>query len=398
MTGFWRALVKPLPGSVPTPFYLFSLVPIRKALAELDRHFSHRPVRHWLSCKTQPLPPLLNWWQRQGRGIEVVSEFELLAALREGFEPEQILINGPAKHRWLPRQARAGLSVNFDSLHEIRALAPLAKKCGWRCGVRLQTREEWDPETPGCPTQFGHTAAEVVEGVKQLRRAQARLETVHFHLRTNVASAAVYERALRHAATICQAAKFAPKFVDLGGGFPPPHVLTRAGRGVDERFVLAAMTRVVDRARQWFPGAQEIWMENGRWLSARSGVLVIQVLDVKDRPRMRSLICDGGRTLNALVSTWEEHQILPIPARRGPSTLTTINGPTCMAFDQLARRLLPRGVRAGDHLLWLDAGAYHLPLETRFSHGHAAVLWHDGRKVRRVREAESFEDWWGNWR
>src|SRR5207249_2105224 len=106
----------------------------------------------------------------------------------------------------------------------------------------------------------------------------------------------------------------------------------------------------------------------------------------------------GGRTMNALVSNWESHQLLTLPGRPGPCVPTTVNGPTCMPFDQLARGPLPRGLRAGDYLLWLDAGAYHLPWETHFSHGRAAVFWHDGRRTRLVRPAEEFEAWWAHWR
>ena len=69
-----------------------------------------------------------------------------------------------------------------------------------------------------------------------------------------------------------------------------------------------------------------------------------------------------------------------------------------MAFDQLARMPLPRSLRAGDHLVWLDAGAYHIPWETRFSHGHAAVVWHEERGLRLVRERQSFEDFWNIWK
>jgi hypothetical protein len=65
-----------------------------------------------------------------------------------------------------------------------------------------------------------------------------------------------------------------------------------------------------------------------------------------------------------------------------------------MAFDQLARLPLPRRLKPGDHLLWLEAGAYHLPWETRFSHGLAAIFWHDGRRVTQVRQRESFDTWW----
>jgi diaminopimelate decarboxylase len=86
-----------------------------------------------------------------------------------------------------------------------------------------------------------------------------------------------------------------------------------------------------------------------------------------------------------------------IPGRRGATALTTVNGPTCMAFDQLARGPLPRSLRAGDHLVWLEAGAYHLPWETRFSHGLAPVLWHDGNRIKAVRQREEFRAWWSQW-
>ncbi|MBI2924688.1 MAG: hypothetical protein HYY24_03170 [Verrucomicrobia bacterium] len=394
---FWRSLVQPLLRRQPTPFYVFSVTPLLEALAELDAHLGHLPVRHWLSCKTQPLRPLLQWWHRQGRGIEVVSEFEFLAALKEGFPPDRILLNGPAKHHWLPRHAVRGQRVNFDSIGEMRALLPLAKQLAWRVGVRLHTREEFDPEAPAYPTQFGMTAAEAVKSLNELKSEKVLAEMVHFHLRTNVASPAIYERALAEVAEICRAAHFAPKFVDCGGGFPPPHVLTREGRAVAAGFDLRAMARVYEKALKRFPGVRELWLENGRWLSARSGVLVVRILDVKERRGRRQLICDGGRTTNALVANWEAHELISLPARRDPACLTTVVGPTCMAFDQLARRPLPRSLRSGDHLLWLDAGAYHLPWETRFSHGLAAVFWHDGTRLKVVRPRERFDQWWGQW-
>jgi diaminopimelate decarboxylase len=391
-------LLRPLLSKQATPFYLFSVVPIQRALEELDGRFGHLPVRHWLSFKTQPLRPLVQWWRAQGRPVEVVSEFEFLAARAEGFAPERILINGPAKHHWLPRRAVRGLCVNFDSPAEARALAPLAGRLDWTCGVRFLTRQEFDPEKPEFATQFGLTPEEAVRVIGELRRAGVRLETAHFHLRTNVGAAAIYERALREVAETCRAAGFAPRHIDCGGGFPPPNVRTRGGQAVDRDFDLDAMAGVYERALKLFPQARELWLENGRWMSARSGVLVVRVLDLKERPKLRSLICDGGRTMNALISNWETHDVFTMPARRGPDVLTTVNGPTCMAFDQLARCPLPRGMRTGDHLVWLEAGAYHLPWETRFSHGLAAVFWHDGRRVRLVRRAETIREWWGQWR
>ena len=418
---FWKQLAgEALALSTPTPFYIFSALPVADRIAEMDQalrgagfqsatgdppsfHYggAGRQVkitcRHWLSCKTQPVAALLRWWREQGRPIEVVSEFELRAALAEGFAPPAILVNGPAKHYWLPRYALRELAVNFDSPAELAALLPLAKKLNWRCGVRVNTSEEFDPENPQYPTQFGFTPLETAAALKKLVRAKARVETVSFHLRTNLSSAHAYQRTLVEIAGICRTAKFDPQFLDLGGGLPVRHVLTRGGKVFDGEFGLRAFAETLRQSAGQFPRLREFWLENGRFISAGSGALVVKILEVKERRGLRQLICDGGRTLNALVSLWEQHEILRLPNRAGPEALTAVYGPTCMAFDQLARLPLPRSLRAGDHLVWLDAGAYHIPWETRFSHGHATVLWQDENGLRPARQRQSFEDFWGQW-
>lgn len=408
---FWQSLIREaLSLSADTPCYVFSAQPMAERIAELDAALNgagfrstnaNQPpkigIRHWLSCKTQPVAPLLHWWQKISGSIEVVSEFELRAALAEGFTPENILVNGPAKHSWLTPFKLRGLSVNFDSRAELTKLLPLAKRLNWRCGVRINTREEFDPENPQFPTQFGFTPEEAVVALKKLLRAQARLETVHFHLRTNLASAQIYQRAIFEVAEVCRAAKFSPLNLDIGGGLPVRHVLARSGKVFDGEFGLRSFAEMLRQSVKLFPGLRELWLENGRWVSASSGALVVKILDVKERRGLRQLICDGGRTMNALTSLWEQHQILTVPQRSGDEMLTAIHGPTCMAFDQLARLALPRSLRAGDHLVWLEAGAYHIPWETRFSHGHAAVWWHDDRGLQLVRERQSFENFWQVW-
>jgi len=397
--AFWAPLVRQCLLTAPTPFYLFSIEPIRVALAELHKVTDPLPfpTKHWLSLKTQPVRPLLQWWHKQDFGIEVVSEFELLAALREGFLPEKILVNGPAKHHWLPRHPIHGLRVNLDSLQELSFLAPLVKSLDWSLGIRFLTDEEFDPEEPACATQFGLTPDEAAIALKRLLRLELKLETVHFHLRTNVSSISSYQRAFTQVADICRQFRFKPRHLDCGGGWPPHRVRSLAGKPMDHGFDYLGLTSIYASAKDLFPGLQELWLENGRFLSAGSGVLVVKVLDSKIRRGMRHLICDGGRTTQALVSNWEQHELFTLPPRIGPSIRTTIHGPTCMAFDRLARCPQPRSLRPGDHLVWMDAGAYHIPWETRFSHGAAAVLWHEDGRLALAREREPFSSWWAQW-
>jgi len=399
--AFWRRVVRrALAMGVPTPCFVFSAAPVRAALRELDALGGDLPVgiRHWLSCKTQPAPPFLRWWCEEGRPIEVVSEFELRAARAVGCTAADIVVNGPAKDRWLGGHRLRGLRVHFDSVRELDRLLPSAQSLQWKVGMRILTASEHDPDRPEHPTQFGLDRAEATAAWRRLRQVGVRCETVHFHLRSEIRSPATYELAIREIAGLCREIGLAPVHLDCGGGFPPPCVRTRSGAAMDRDFSLSEMAAVLRRAVPLFPGLREVWFENGRFLTARSGVLVTRVLEVKQRRGLRQLICDGGRTLNGLISRWEDHGLAPLPARLGSRVMTAVYGPTCMAFDQLCVHPLPETIRVGDPLMWLDAGAYCLPWETRFSHGPASVVWHADGQLHLARPAGSFRAWWREWR
>jgi diaminopimelate decarboxylase len=289
------------------------------------------------------------------------------------------------------------LTVHFDSLDEVRELAKVARRLEWHTGIRLHVADEFDPDEPRFGGQFGLSADEARVALDILRAEGVAAESVQFHLRSNVEDVECYRRALSETARICQQLGLEPKYVDCGGGLPI-HYPEPGGRAQDREFVSAYM-RILGDSLALYPALKEFWLENGRFITSRAGVLVVTVIDIKVRPDCRYLICDGGRTNHALASDWETHRILTIPQRAGRSCLTTVCGPNCMAYDRLTRTELPEDIEIGDRLVWTDAGAYHLPWESRFSHGLANVVWYEEEHGSRLaRPAEEFEQWWGVWR
>ena len=399
MNRMFEQIISKAVAAFDTPFYLSAWQPIIEALTELKPVESSLPVKHWLSFKTHPIAPLIRNWLDLGLGIEVVSEYECLAALREGFLPSQILVNGVAKHRWLKRCQVRGLRVHFDSLHEIESLQTHAKEYEWRVGIRCHLSEEYDPDEPDFGGQFGLSPVEVHNAANLLNSSGLIVESLHFHLRTNIKSIDSYRIALKELSEICSSSKLFPRYIDCGGGLPIPRKNLKV---CEERYDLHNIIELNDIFKDipsLFPAATEIWMENGRFITARSAVLVVKVLDIKERKDSRYLICDGGRTNHALVSDWEAHEITMVPKRHGSKCATTVCGPTCMAFDRLLRADLPADISIGDCIIWMEAGAYHIPWETRFSHGLAKVIWcNENNQLSLAREEETFSQWWGQWR
>ena len=394
---------------VGTPCFFFSELAARSRLTALKRLESPVPLRHWLSLKTQPMARLMDAAVGWGMGVEVVSEFELAAALRSGVPASRLLVNGVAKHQWLMRSfgrlgsgplPAPGLTVHLDSLMETHALARLAHDLAWRVGLRCavpqshgllaDVKGEWD--------QFGMLPDELCDAACMLNDAGIHTSGVHFHLHTNVERADEYRRALNHLQAACAKAHVEPDYIDIGGGLPIPGERQRGEPCTADTFSFEEFSHVLSEIPAMFPSVREVWLEMGRFLTGAAGALVVTVLDKKFRDGRMYLICDGGRVNHARPAATEVHDIIVDPFRGGSDCEAVVCGPTCGAVDRLGCWMLPKSVSRGDMLIWLNAGAYHIPLETRFSFGLAPVVWFDEHGAAEiVRERETPEQWWSRW-
>ena len=394
----WPMIVKDAVSKYDSPMYIFAWKPVLSALQELEVLDCNIPVKHWLSFKSQPVAPLVRNWRDLGYGVEVVSEFEFLAALHEKYSQNNIIINGVAKHDWLYKYDMTDLRVHFDSINELNNLLDSAIKFKWRVGLRCHVSQEYDPDEPSYGGQFGMLPDEAIKAINILRDSGVLLESMHFHLRSNVRLSSSYKSSIEEIKAICDLSGFYPLYLDLGGGFPVAGEYLLYDSNHTELLNLDEMRNIICNLGHIFPMLKEVWFENGRFMTSRSGVLIVKVIDIKERDCCRYLICNGGRTNHALISDWELHDIFLYPERKGTPIDTTVCGSTCMAFDRLLRTRLPNDIKIGDYIIWMNAGAYHVPWETRFSKGLCTVLWCDeNNKLIVSRKKEEFIDWWNCW-
>lgn len=396
----WRLLADRAASTVGTPCYLISEVAFWSALEKLVSLETSVRLRHWLSLKTQPVPRLLKAANELGLGIEVVSEQELVGVLGAGVPAERILVNGIAKHVWMPRHRVPGLSVHFDSLAEVGKLAAAATDLRWRVGLRCAIP---DPEAghrgePPLWNQFGMSADEVKTAAALLAKSGCTVEGLHFHLHTNVRHVNEYRHALQCVSEIARGLKSDLRYIDIGGGLPVSGEEGLDGSSAASTFDFAEFREWVATIPTVLPSVGEVWMENGRFLMGPSGALVVTVCDRKERPDATYLICDGGRVNHARMASTETHRILLSPRAEGRGKRIVVCGPTCTTVDRLGCWMLPESVKPGDRLIWLGAGAYHIPLETRFSTGLAPVVWFGtAQQVEIIRARESPSEWWSQW-
>lgn len=398
----WIDLARLALDEFGTPFYLFSYPPVEERVAKLEKAIEQAKVatavQQLLSLKTLPVPHLIQEWCKRGRGVEVVSETELSAALRAGVPNTHIVVNGVGKHHWLDAYTETGLTVNFDSLSEVRSLLPWAIERGWRLGLRVAVSPQIDPDCPDQPAQFGMSETDMKAAVRYVRSQSGDIQTLHFHLHSNVKDVSKFRVALDECYQLAQYLSIEPRFVDIGGGLPDFDVLQRNQGRVGPEFLPEYAQFLADASRR-FVHLDALWIENGRYLLGPAGILVVSVIDTKWIRGRRFIICDGGRTNHAIESDWEYHAMIPVRETSGGYVPSTVCGPNCMAYDWVYKGLLPEEIREKDQLLYLNAGAYHLPWETRFSRGLCRVLWSpDGKTIKEIRAEESLEAVQAIWR
>ncbi|MEP6915373.1 MAG: hypothetical protein ABJC89_06995 [Acidobacteriota bacterium] len=388
-TARWGELAWRAAHEFSTPCYLSRWGPVVEAAEAQERRFAGLRVRSWLSFKTHPVRPLAAAWLRSGRGVEVVSEAELVAVSNLGYPSSQLLVNGIAKHAWLGRHRTPGLQVHFDSTSEIAALLPAAVSQQWQVGLRCHVPSERDARDTRSGGQFGLSEEEFDDACRQLRGAGVRVHGLHFHLGQAARRPGAGAESIACLVARCVRHDLAPQYFDCGGGI-------NHASDVDTAF--AELADAFTEATRRLPSLGELWLENGSHLTRGSAVLILRVLDTKLRSDGRYLICDGGRTNHALDADNGLHRLISLPERPGPKISTVVCGPTCMTDDRLGRLQLSAAIVPGDLIVWCDAGAYHLPWETRFSHGLSAVVWaDDADQLSLARPRETPEQWSQSW-
>ena len=331
------------------------------------------------SFKTNPLPWVITRLAREGAWAEVVSNREHELALRLGFAPDRVILNGPVKGFDCLRQALDdGAVVNLDSHAEVDWIErnrPTGHHEAWRVGVRVnfdleaacpgETVAAREPGRFGFCVEDGSLSAAVA---RISRLPYVRVVGVHGHSSTRSRSLAVFEAitgALVRAANLLPSP---PEYVDVGGGF-------FGGRRGDPAFArFPTMEQYADtiaarlRAGGIVPEHCRLIGEPGACLVATAFVYETSVVDVRDVRGTRLVTLDGSR-LDVAANSQAPLACLPraTAARQPHPARQVLCGYTCIEMDRLAD--LPAGapeLAPGDRVVFPGIGGYGMSMAPLF--------------------------------
>lgn len=349
-------------------------------------------ARVYFAAKANGFEPVLAHLAEAVDGFEAASLREArscLAALRArrpgsadaaavpGGGEGRIAVSGPGKTpellsglARLRAERGADVVVNAESELELYRVSAAAVEQGTVLPVTLRVNPERVPVSGalvmgGTPGPFGVPEPLVPEAVRTARSLPG-LDLTGFHVHavsgnTDAAAHADYVRwCLEWARRTADAHGVDLRVVDVGGGLGVPFeeddpVFDLEGFG-------AALAALPD------PGV-EVVFEPGRWIAAPTGWYAARVTDVKSSYGGGFAVVRGGINHFQLPTSWEiRHPFAvledaaPWPAGRPRPGVrdasVTVCGELCTPEDVLARDVRVESLRAGDVLVFPNAGAY----------------------------------------
>ena len=276
---------------------------------------------------------------------KIVPDFDLSRVLfTPNFAPRE-------EYEWALKKK---LQLTLDNLYPLQAWPELF--AGRKLFIRVdpgQGRGHHEHvKTAGVHSKFGVPRFEVEELRRLVDAAGAEVIGIHAHSGSGVLDADSWRKV---AAELVQVAEHFPavKTIDLGGGLGVPE------KPGDAEFDLAQLDHTLAGIREAYP-QYELWLEPGRYLVARAGVLLTHVTQVKGKRDMRYIgVATGMNSLIRPALYGSYHEIVNLSrVDESPTETVTVVGPICETGDRLGSdRLLPPSVE-GDIILIANAGAY----------------------------------------
>ena len=344
--------------------FVYDEASIDAAIAAVKRVES---VDRWAyAMKANWHPQILRRVHAAGLLLECVSRGELEQAFASvpRLAPERVLFTPNFAPRAEYEYGLAqGVHVTLDNLYPLKMWPELfrGKEIFVRIDPGFGRGHHHHVRTAGVNSKFGVSVADADELVALVRGAGARVIGLHAHTGSGIFDVANWTET---GALLAELARRFPeaRIVNLGGGLGVPEQLAQA------EIDLGALDSGVTALKLKFPGIQ-FWMEPGRFLVAKAGVLVAVVTQLKGKGEVQYVgVATGMNSLIRPALYGAHHDIRNLTRLEQPSSQrVNVVGPICETADQFgADRWLPPTVE-GDVLLIATCGAYGYAMASNYN-------------------------------
>ncbi|RWB04438.1 MAG: diaminopimelate decarboxylase [Mesorhizobium sp.] len=353
-------------AQIGTPFYCYSTATLTRHYRVFAQSFAGLDALVCYAMKANSNQAVLRTLAKLGAGADVVSEGELRRALAAGIPAGKILFSGVGKTaREMDFALAAGiLCFNVESEPELELLSARATALGKVASISLRINPDVDAKTH---KKISTGKAENKFGIPWQRARQVyaraaklpgiRITGIDTHIGSQITELQPFDDAFALLVDLVGALRadgHAIEHIDVGGGLGIPYRIDNNPPPLPDAYAQIVRKHVTKLGLK-------VMFEPGRLISGNAGILVSEVIFVKEGDAKNFLVVDAA--MNDLIrpTLYDAfHDIRPVvqPPADTPRMMIDVVGPVCETGDYIGLdRDLPR-LKAGDLIAVSTAGAY----------------------------------------
>lgn len=352
-------------AEVGTPVYVYSSATLQRHFRVFSGAFEGLEALVCFAVKANSNQAVLATLAAEGAGADVVSEGELLRALKAGIPADKIVFSGVGKK---PGEMAAALKAgikqfNVESEPELDVLNGVAGSLGLVAPVSVRVNPDVDARTHHkiatgkSENKFGvawSKAHAVYQRIAELPNLAAT--GVDVHIGSQLTELEPFKLAFEKVVNLVRelrTAGHAIKHIDLGGGLGIPY--DPDAETPPSPTAYGAMIKEVLGDMDC-----SIILEPGRLIAGNAGILLSELLFVKEGEDRTFYIVDAAMNDLLRPAMYEAfHAIVPVTEANGDTRVTAdFVGPVCETGDTFAKGRETPPLEPGDLVAFKSAGAY----------------------------------------
>ena len=389
---------KDIARQIGTPVYCYSAAALRQNYQRYADKFHADNSLICFAVKANSNQSVINTLAQLGSGADVVSEGELRRALLAGIPAQKIVFSGVAK---VAREMRFALEqdifqFNVESEAELEVLNDVALSMGKQARIAFRINPDIDARTHAkistgkASNKFGIPATRAAQSyAKAAELPGIKVQGIDMHIGSQLTELEPFQQAFECLGMLCTQLREQGHDItvlDIGGGLGIDYEDGNAKPpALDDYAALAH--QILD------PLGCRILVEPGRSMVGNTGILLSEVIYIKQGEKDRFLIIDAGMNDLLRPSMYDAfHEIIPVRDAGKPNMAYQIVGPICETGDTFAKdRQLPE-LAAGDLIAIKNAGAYGASMASTYNtRPLVPEVLVDGDTVKVVRERPEYE-------
>ena len=243
-----------------------------------------------------------------------------------------------------------------ESEIELKRIEKICKKFGRKVDILIRVNPNFNSGgviNMSGVTQFGLAKDKAIEIITK-KYDFIEIKGLHFYLGTNILDS---EKIINNFQSIINLAKEIKKYknfqiIDIGLGLGIAYY--NQDKDLDISYLIKEINSIIDNSKF------EFLFELGRFLVAKSGIFVAQIVDIKTNFDKKFILLDGGTNFFGLNAKFGGFRISPMKILNNETKkeIVTIVGNLCTSSDILANNVLINKANIGDYIAFYQAGAY----------------------------------------